>query len=111
MAKRGNMPGMGNMNQMMKQVQKMQAQMQKAQEEAQEQIYDVSVGGGALKVTINGKKEVLSVEIEPDVVDPDDIEMLQDLIVAAVNEAIRKADDAMNETMGKFTGGLGIPGL
>mgnify|MGYP001324627900 FL=1 len=111
MARRGNIPGMGNMNQMMKQVQKMQAQMQKAQEEAEEKVYDVSVGGGALKVSINGKREILEVEIEPDVVDPDDIEMLQDLIVAAVNEAIRKSDEAMNEVMGKFTGGLGIPGL
>ena len=111
MARRGNIPGMGNMNQMMKQVQKMQTQMQKAQEEAEEKVYDVSVGGGALKVTINGKREILEVEIEPDVVDPDDIDMLQDLIVAAVNEAIRKADDAMSEVMGKFTGGMGIPGL
>jgi DNA-binding YbaB/EbfC family protein len=111
MARRGNIPGMGNMNQMMRQVQKMQAQMQKAQEEAENQIYDVSVGGGALKVSINGKREIQHVEIDPDVVDPDDVEMLQDLIVAAVNEAIRKADAAMNEVMGKFTGGLGIPGL
>lgn len=111
MAKGRGFQGMGNMNNMMKQVQKMQAQMQQAQADAEEKIFDVSVGGGALKLTMSGKKELLSVEIDPAAVDPDDVEMLQDLILAAVNEGYRKAEEAMSEVMGRFTGGLGIPGL
>lgn len=111
--RRGGFPGMGggNMNNMMKQVQKMQEEMLKAQEEAEEKIYDVSVGGGAVKVTITGKKEITAIELEESVVDPEDIEMLQDLLISAVNEAFRKADEAMNDQMGKLTGGLNIPGL
>lgn len=111
--RRGGFPGMGggNMNNMMKQVQKMQEEMLKAQEEAEEKIYDVSVGGGAVKVTITGKKEITAIELEESIVDPEDIEMLQDLLISAVNEAFRKADEAMNDQMGKLTGGLNIPGL
>lgn len=110
--RRGGFPGMGgNMQNMMKQVQKMQEEMAKSQAEAEEKVFDVSVGGGAVRVSMNGKKELLSVQLEESVVDPDDVEMLQDLILSAVNEVIRKADEAMNQTMSKFTGGLGIPGL
>ncbi len=110
MAKRKQqMPG--NMGNMMKQVQKMQAQMQKAQEDIENQEFTASAGGGALKVKVNGKKELLSIDIDEDVVDPDDVEMLQDLIIAAVNEAMRTADETMNKEMGKLTGGMNIPGL
>ncbi|WP_430884492.1 YbaB/EbfC family nucleoid-associated protein [Fusibacter sp. JL216-2] len=110
MAKRKQqMPG--NMGNMMKQVQKMQAQMQKTQEEIENKEFTASAGGGAITVKVNGKKEMLGIEIDEDVVDPDDVEMLQDLILAAVNEAMRTADDAMSKEMGKLTGGMNIPGL
>lgn len=109
---RGKMPMMpGNMNNMLKQVQKMQKQMEKMQAELEEKEVEASVGGGAVSVKVNGKKEVLDVKIQPEVVDPDDIEMLQDLIIAAVNEAIRKAEEMMNAEMGKITGGMNVPGL
>ncbi len=112
MAKRGGYPKMGgNMGSMMKQMQKMQKQMQKMQEEAESKEFDVSVGGGAVVVKINGKKEVTDIFLKEEVVDPDDIEMLQDLLISAVNEAIRKAEEAMNDSMGKLTQGLNIPGL
>lgn len=107
--RRQQMPG--NMGNMMKQVQKMQAQMQKAQEDIENQEFTASAGGGALKVKVNGKKELISIDIDEDVVDPDDVEMLQDLIIAAVNEAMRTADETMNKEMGKLTGGMNIPGL
>lgn len=110
MAKRKpQMPG--NMGNMMKQVQKMQAQMQKTQEEIENKEFTASAGGGAITVKVNGKKEMISIDIDEDVVDPDDVEMLQDLILAAVNEAMRTADDTMNKEMGKLTGGMNIPGL
>ena len=100
--------GGGNqMQQMMKQAQKMQAEMAKVQEELESKVVDATVGGGAVSVAVNGKKEVLSITIKPEVVDPDDVEMLQDLILAAVNEAIRKADEMAESEMGKVTGGLG----
>ncbi|TCO72648.1 YbaB/EbfC family nucleoid-associated protein [Marinisporobacter balticus] len=109
---KGKMPMMpGNMNNMMKQVQKMQKQMEKTQAELEEKEVEASVGGGAVSVKVNGKKELLDVVIKQEVVDPDDIEMLQDLIMAAVNEALRKADDMMNSEMGKITGGMNVPGL
>lgn len=115
MAKRGGFPGgmkmSGNMNNMMKQMQKMQADMEKMQEEIGEKTVECSVGGGAVKVVANGKKEILSVEIKEEVVDPDDIEMLQDLIISATNEALRAADEMMSSSMSKLTGGLNIPGL
>lgn len=103
--------GMGNMNKMMKQMQQMQKKMEKAQEELKERVFEVSVGGGMVTVKANGHKEILEVEIKEEVVDPDDIEMLQDLIVAATNEVLKKVDEATNETMGQFTKGLNIPGL
>ena len=92
MAKRGGFPGgmPGNMNNMMKQVQRMQRQMEETTKELEEKQYEASAGGGAVKVTVSGKKEVLSVKLDPEVVDPDDIEMLEDLIVAATNEAFRQ---------------------
>jgi len=99
------------MQQMMKQAQKMQVEMAKVQEELEGKIVDATVGGGAVSVSVNGKKEVISINIKPEVVDPDDVEMLQDLILAAVNEAIRKADEMAESEMGKVTGGLGGGGL
>lgn len=99
----------GNMNNMMKQLKKAQENMQKKQEEIEATILEVDKG--MVKVEITGKKEIKSITIDPEVVDSDDIEMLEDLIMVAVNEAIAKADDLMNSEMGKLTGGLGIPGL
>lgn len=99
----------GNMNNMMKQLKKAQENMQKKQEEIEATILEVDKG--MVKVEITGKKEIKSITIDPEVVDPDDVEMLEDLIMVAVNEAIAKADELMNYEMGKLTGGLGIPGL
>lgn len=104
--------GMGNMNNLMKQAQKMQQQMQKVQEELEEKIVEAAAGGGYVTVKANGKKEILEIIINPEVVDPDDVEMLQDLVMAAVNEAIRKAEELVAEDMAKITGGMpNIPGL
>ena len=103
--------GMGNMQGMMKKVQKMQAEMQKLQEELKTRTVDASVGGGVVTVVMNGEKEVQSVKIDPAAVDPEDVEMLEDLIVAAVNEAAHKVDDMMAQEMGKATGGLKLPGM
>ena len=97
--------------QMMKQAQKMQAQILKIQEEMAERSVEASSGGGMVSVTANGKQEVLSVRIEREVVDPEDVEMLQDLVVAAVNEALKKAQEMVAEEMAKVTGGLQLPGL
>lgn len=105
-------PGMGgNMGGMMKQMQKMQKQMEELQAQLEARELEASAGGGAIKVTVNGKKEVLDIVIEPSVVDPEDVEMLQDLVLAAVNEALRMAEDMMNNEMKKVTGGMNIPGL
>jgi len=106
--KGGGMPNMGNM---MKQAQKMQKEMKEKQEELEEKEIETTAGGGAVKVTINGKKEILGMEIDQDVVDPEDVEMLQDLIMAAVNEAIRNAEDMMNQEMEKITGKMNMPGM
>lgn len=103
--------GGGNMNNMMKQVQKMQQQMEAAQKEIEEKEIEVTSGGGAVNIIITGKKELKSLKIDPEVVDRDDVEMLEDLILAAINEAFRKADEISNEGMKKVTGGLNIPGL
>ena len=113
MAKKGFGGGMmpGNMNQILKQAQKMQDNMQKMQQELEAKEFEVSVGGGAVTVKVNGKKEVLDVTMKPEVVDPDDIEMLQDLVISAVNEALRKVDDAQSSQMSNMTGGMNIPGL
>lgn len=96
---------------MMKQAQKMQEDMLKIQEDMETREFSASAGGGTVKATVNGKHELRSMEISPDAVDPEDVEMLQDLIVAAVNEANRLAETTMSEEMGKITGGLNIPGL
>lgn len=113
MAKRKLPAGMGggNMNNMMKQVQKMQQDMAKLQEELEEREVEATAGGGAVKVVASGKKTILSIKIDPEVIDEDDIEMLEDLVLAAVNEAIVKAEDMVNSEMGKITGGMNIPGL
>lgn len=114
MAKGGFPRGMGggaNMNQMLKQAKKMQEQMLKMQEEMEEKVYEATSGGGAVSVKLSGKKELQEIKIQKDVVDPDDIEMLEDLIVAAVNEALRKAEESSADEMSKLTGGLNIPGL
>ncbi len=114
MAKGGFPRGMGggaNMNQMLKQAQKMQEQMLKMQEEMEAKTYEATAGGGAVKVTVDGKRELLDVTISPEVVDPDDVEMLQDLIVAAVNEALRKVEAESTAQLGSITGGMNIPGL
>lgn len=97
----------GNMNNLMKQAQKMQKQMEESQKELQEKSYTAAAGGGAVEVTVSGKKELTAVKLAEEVVDPEDIEMLQDLIIAAVNEAIRKADADSAAVMSKLTGGLG----
>ena len=112
MAKRGGFPGgmPGNMNNLMKQAQRMQRQMEEKTKELEEKQYTATAGGGAVSVTVSGKKEVVAVKISPEAVDPDDVEMLQDLIVAAVNEAMGMADQASSETLGKMTGGLGLGG-
>lgn len=103
--------GAQNMNQMIKQAQKMQEEMKIKQEELEQQEFQSTSGGGMVEVTITGKKEVKSITIKPEIVNPDDIEMLQDLVVAAVNEAIRKVEDITNEEMEKITGSLNIPGV
>lgn len=105
----GGMGNMGNMAGMMKKVQKMQNEMKKMQEELKRKTVEVSAGGGAVKIVMNGEKQVQSLTIDPAAVDPEDVEMLQDLISAAVNESIKKVDDMMTAEMGKFTSGLGLP--
>ena len=100
-----------NMNNVIRQAQKMQEEMEKVQAELEEKTVEASVGGGVVSVVINGKKELVSIEIKPEAVDPDDVETLQDLVLAAVNEGIKKADEMMTEGMSEITGGLNIPGL
>lgn len=107
---KGGFPGMGgmNMNNLMKQAQKMQKQMQEKQEELAEKTLEMTSGGGAVKVVITGKKEIKELKLNPDVVDPDDVEMLEDLIISAVNEAIRQVEEMYNNEMGRMTGGMGM---
>ena len=113
MSKRGGFPGMGggfggiNMNQIMKEAKKMQADMEKSQEELHSKEFDATAGGGAISVKVSGSKEIKEIKINKDVVDPDDVEMLQDLIITCVNEALRKVDSAQAQSMGKYN----IPGL
>ena len=111
MAKGFNGRGMGggNMNNMIRQAQKMQQDMLKAQEELESKTYEAAAGGGVVSASVSGKKELLSITIDPEAVDPDDVEMLQDLIVAAVNEALRKAADDAASQMSRLTGGLNLP--
>ena len=100
--------GMGNL---MKQAQQMQAKMAKMQEEVGQRTVEAAAGGGMVKVVANGKQEILSIVMEPEAVDPDDIEMLQDLVLAAINQALRESQAMMTDEMSKLTGGLKIPGL
>lgn len=115
MAKRGKggFPGGGmpnNMNNLMKQAQKMQQQMAQMQEDLEKETFEATVGGGVVKAVVTGKKELTKVTIDPDAVDPDDVEMLEDMVVAAVNEALRKADEKVNSQMSQMTGGMNMPG-
>lgn len=103
--------GMGNMQKMMKQVQKMQADMAKLQDELAEMTVEATAGGGAVKIIMTGKQEVRGLEIDPEVLTPDDVEMVQDLLMAAFNEALRKSQDLASSEMNKVTGGLKVPGL
>lgn len=105
------MRGMGNMGNMMKQMQKMQKDMAKAQEALVEERVEGTAGGGMVTVIANGHKEIVEVKVNEEVVDPDDIEMLQDLIVAATNDALKQVDGLVEQKLGKFTKGLNIPGL
>ncbi|AGB40068.1 DNA-binding protein, YbaB/EbfC family [Halobacteroides halobius DSM 5150] len=100
-----------DMKKMMKQAQQMQSKMSKMQEQLADETVDASVGGGVVTVTVNGKQEVVDIDIEPDAVDPDDAEMLEDLILAATNEAMRKVQDMVDKKMGQLTGGMNIPGM
>ena len=117
MSKRGGFPaGMGgfggmNINQLMKEAKKMQADIEKSQTELQAKEFDATAGGGAVSVKVTGSKEIKEITIKKDVVDPDDVEMLEDLVLSAVNEAMKKADEETANKMGKITGGLNIPGL
>ena len=110
MAKRGGFPGgamPGNMNNLMKQAQRMQRQMEESQKELETKEFTAKAGGGAVEVTVTGKREVTKVKLSEEVVDPEDIEMLEDLIVAATNEALRQMEEANSQAMAKLTGGLG----
>ena len=109
MAKRGGFPGgmPGNMNNLMKQAQRMQRQMEESQKEMETKEFTAKSGGGAVSVTVTGSKEVKAIEIDKEVVDPDDVEMLQDLIIAATNEALKQVDEANASVMSKMTGGFG----
>ena len=113
---KANIPkGMGggpqNMQAMLRQAQKMQEEMAAKQEELDAREYDISAGGGVVNVKINGKKEILSIDLKPEIVDPDDIETLSDILVAAVNEAIKRVEDTNAEEIGKITGPMNMPGL
>lgn len=103
--------GKNNMNSVIKQAQKMQEEMERVQGELEEKTVEAAAGGGAVKAVVSGKKQIVSLTIDPDAVDPEDVETLQDMIMLAVNEAISKADEMMAEGMSSVTGGLNIPGL
>ena len=114
MARRGGFPGMGggmNMQSMMAQAQRMQQNLERVQAELEEKEVEATAGGGVVKVTVTGKKVVKNIEIAPEAVDPDDVEMLQDLILAAVNEGLVKADEMAQQEMSKVTGGMNLGGL
>ena len=108
---RGGMPGGMNQAAMMKQAQKMQQEMLRMQQEMETKTYTATAGGGMVKATVNGKHEVVNLEINPEAVDPDDVEMLQDMVIAAVNEAMRTADTDSANSMSRLTGGLNLGGL
>ena len=105
------MGGGQNMSAMLRQAQKMQEDMAALQEELDAREYDISAGGGVVSVKINGKKEILAIDIKPEIVDPDDIETLSDILVAAVNEAIKRVEDTNSAEMSKVTGSIGLPGM
>ena len=105
------LPGGKNMQQLMKQAQKMQAEMMKQQEELANTVYTASAGGGMVTIEMNGQYEVVSLKIDPQVVDPEDVEMLEDLVLAAIQEVISNVQEASNDAMSKVTGGINIPGL
>lgn len=107
----GGFPGGGNMNNMMKQMQKLQKQMENLEEDLKNQEVTGTSGGGAVEATVNGKKELIKIKIDEAVVDPEDVDMLEDLVLTAVNNAMDEADSIANQKMGKLTGGLNIPGL
>ena len=113
MGRKGGFPGggMGNMGAMMKQAQKMQVELARAQEEIKDMTFEASAGGGMVKAVAQGDNSLVSLTIDPEAVDPEDVEMLQDLVISAVNEALRQADEAMNSSMQSFTGGLNLPGF
>ena len=111
MVRRGNPFAGGNMNNMMKQMQQMQKKLEEAQKQIEETEVTATAAGGVVEVVANGKKEILSIKIDPEAVDPDDVDMLEDMILAGVNEALRMADKVNEEKMGGITGGLNIPGL
>ena len=113
MAKRGGFPGgmPGNMNNLMKQAQKMQRQMEENQKALEEKEFTAAAGGGAVEVTVSGKREVTKVKLAEEVVDPDDIEMLEDMVAAAINATVKQVDETAEAEMGKLTGGMNIPGL
>lgn len=100
-----------NMNKLMKQAQQMQAKMKKMQEEMEDRTKEATAGGGVVKVVVNGKQELVDLEIDPEAVDPEDVEMLEDLILAAVNEGMREMQEEVNSEMSKLTGGMNIPGM
>ena len=111
---RGGFPGMmggANMQQLARQAQKLQQQMAKAQEELDAREFEATSGGGMVTAKVNGKRELLAISIKPEAIDPDDVEMLEDMVMAAVNEALRTAADTAEREMGKLTGGMGMPGL
>ena len=111
---RGGFPGMGmggNMQQLARQAQKLQQQMTKMQEELEEREYEATAGGGVVTARVNGKKELVALPIKPEAVDPDDVEMLQDTVMAAINEALRTATETSEREMGKLTGGMNLGGL
>lgn len=112
MAKKFNgFPGGGNMNNMIRQAQKMQQDMEKMQQDLEDKEVEASSGGGMVTVKVTGKKQLAEITIKPEAVDPDDVEMLQDLILVAVNDALKKVDDMTQAEMGRLTGGMNIPGL
>lgn len=111
MYKGGRPPMGGNMNNLMKQAQKLQQQMEQMREEIEKRTVEATAGGGAVTAVVTGKKQLVDIKIKPEVVDPDDVEMLQDLVMAAINEALNKAEQMLSEEMSKVTGGLNIPGL
>lgn len=106
-----NKPSAGNMQKQIKQMQAMQREMEEAQDKLGEKEVEATAGGGAVSAKVNGNKELVSLKLDKDVIDPEDREMLEDLIIAAVNEAMRQVDEMVNDEMGKITGGFGIPGL